>query len=231
MIDTPKDPMDIDFGDEEPVRKKPEPLDLSVKPKAPLQESTLLVIRHGNTFEAGEPPRRIGARTDLQLTAEGRAQMVRLREHLEKEGLVPQRVYTGPLQRTMQSAGLVAKTYEIVEFLREIYHGMDENKTEDIVLRNVGRAALEAWDREGKLPPGWTADILGIRQGWAGLKKLSRDHGGVWAAVTSNGIARFIFDDVENIPENRKLSTGAYGRLVYDRERMKWVCRGWNIKP
>lgn len=231
MIDTPKDPYDIDFGDEEPAKKKAEPLDLSVKPKKPDQESVLLVIRHGNTFEAGEAPRRIGARTDLPLTAEGRAQMVRLRDHLEAAGRQPYRVYAGPLQRTMQSAGLVAPSYEIVEFLREIYHGLDENKTEDIVLRNVGRAALEAWDKEGKLPAGWTADVLGIRQGWQGLKKLCRDHGGLWAAVTSNGIARFVFDEVENIPENRKLSTGAYGMLAYDRERHKWVCRGWNIRP
>ena len=31
----------------------------------------LVIVRHGNTFEAGEPPRRIGARTDLPLTATG----------------------------------------------------------------------------------------------------------------------------------------------------------------
>ena len=30
--------------------------------------TTLVVIRHGNTFEADEEPRRVGARTDLPLT-------------------------------------------------------------------------------------------------------------------------------------------------------------------
>ena len=30
-----------------------------------------IVVRHGNTFEADEQPRRIGARTDLPLTAKG----------------------------------------------------------------------------------------------------------------------------------------------------------------
>jgi broad specificity phosphatase PhoE len=34
----------------------------------------IVIVRHGNTFEAGETPRRIGARTDLPLTADGQAQ-------------------------------------------------------------------------------------------------------------------------------------------------------------
>jgi broad specificity phosphatase PhoE len=223
-----KDILDIDFGDDEddkPVVETEEELPPPPKPKRPI----LLVIRHGNTFEAGEPPRRIGARTDLVLTAEGRAQMAKLRQYLEREKLMPQRVYASPLQRTLQSAAQLGISYEILEFLREIYHGMDENKTEDVVLKNVGSKALKAWDEDGKLPPGWTADILGIRQGWAGMKKLCKDSNEIWAAVTSNGIARFVFEGVEGVPANRKLSTGAFGLLVYEDGR--WVCEGWNIRP
>lgn len=228
MADTPID-MDIDFGDIE--RKREAAVDLSIGPVKEKLKPILLIIRHGNTFEKDEPPRRIGGKTDLQLTAEGRQQIARLRVYLEKFKLLPQRLFASPLQRTMQSAKIISTSFEVLEFLREIYHGMDENKTEDIVLKNVGKAALEAWDREGKLPPGWTADILGIRQGWQGLKKLCRDNGGIWAAVTSNGVARFVFEDVDGIPENRKLSTGAFGMLVYDEETKRWNCQGWNLKP
>lgn len=224
--------LDIDFGDKEDVKPYVSQLDLSVaevkKEKPP---SVLLVIRHGNTFEKDEVPRRIGARTDLPLTRDGAMQLARLRVHLEKEGLAPQRLYSSPLQRTLQSAKLLAPTYEILEFLREIYHGMDENKTDEEVIRRIGRLALENWENNNVLAPGWTADILGIRQGWMGLKKLCRDAGGVWAAVTSGGIARFALDDVEGAPEARKLATGAYGKFEYDRERNVWVCKGWNIRP
>ncbi len=34
---------------------------------------TLYIVRHGNTFEPDEPPRRIGRRTDLPLVESGRA--------------------------------------------------------------------------------------------------------------------------------------------------------------
>lgn len=221
-----KDPFDIDFGDDEPTREAA--VDLSTEPKKKETKPMLIIVRHGNTFEPGEPPRRIGARTDLPLTAEGRAQMVQLRGYLEKYGFMPKRLYSGPLQRTVQSAAIISPSYEILEFLREIYHGMDENKTEDVVLKNVGRTAMLAWENEGKLPPGWTADILGIRQGWAGLRKLCKDNGETWCAVTSNGIAKFAFEGVEGAPADKKLATGAFGIMVY--VDGKWVCQGWNLK-
>ncbi len=237
MSDHDKKNMDIDFGDFEedktPETKEPivSDLDLSKKEDKKVAKSRLLIIRHGNTFKAGETPRRIGARTDMQLTVEGRQQLAKLKLHLEQYNMFPDRVYAGPLQRTLQSAQELTKSYEILEFLREIYHGLDENKTDAEIMKRVGKQALVKWELENKLPPGWVADLLYIRQGWNGVKKLCRDSGGTWATVTSGGIARFAFDDVENVPKIRKLATGAYGILTYDHEKNKWVCEGWNIKP
>ncbi|MGA3882329.1 histidine phosphatase family protein, partial [Bacillus pumilus] len=45
-----------------------------------------VIVRHGNTFAAGEPPRRIGARTDLPLTAQGQAQAEALGAHFAALG-------------------------------------------------------------------------------------------------------------------------------------------------
>lgn len=235
MTDKKNDDLDfdIDFGDrleKSAPAPKPAPQEEEVVAKKK-PTPILLVIRHGNTFEEGEVPRRIGARTDLQLTQEGRRQMARLRQHLEKEGLAPARIYSSPLQRTLQSAAQISTSYEILEFLREIYHGLDENKTDEEVIRRIGRKALYDWETKNILPPGWTADILGIRQGWMGVKKLCRDNGGVWATVTSGGIARFALDSVENAPEVHKLSTGAYGKIVYNEMRQVWTCEAWNVRP
>lgn len=206
-------------------------LNLSSQKDKKKANARLLVIRHGNTFEKGEIPRRIGARTDLPLTLEGRKQLARLKKHFEDFNMMPKRVYAGPLKRTLQSAQELTKSYEIIEFLREIYHGLDENKTDAEVVKRIGKQALIRWEMENALPPGWTADLLYIRQGWNGLKKLCLDNGGTWAAVTSGGIARFVFDDVDNVPKIRKLATGAYGILSYDIEKERWVCEGWNLKP
>ncbi len=219
--------MDIDFGDFEDKNPKED----KVIEKKKVAKSRLLIIRHGNTFKAGETPRRIGARTDLPLTPEGRQQLAKLKRHFEEYKMTPERVYTGPLQRTLQSAQELTKSYEILEFLREIYHGIDENKTDAEIIKRIGKQALIDWEMQNKLPAGWSADLLYIRQGWNGIKKLCRDNGGVWAAVTSGGIARFAFDDVENIPQIRKLATGSYGILTYDHEKKTWICEGWNIKP
>ena len=48
----------------------------------------LYIARHGNTFEAGEAPRRVGRRTDLPLTAAGRAQAEALGRRFAADGVM-----------------------------------------------------------------------------------------------------------------------------------------------
>ncbi|HRC26802.1 MAG TPA: phosphoglycerate mutase family protein, partial [Alphaproteobacteria bacterium] len=64
----------------------------------------LVIARHGNTFESGQTPRRVGARTDLPLTETGRAQGRAVGLLLRAQGMIPARVYTGSLRRTVETA-------------------------------------------------------------------------------------------------------------------------------
>ena len=65
--------------------------------------TTLIIARHGNTFEDGEPPRRVGARTDLPLTNKGRMQARAVGLWLKENKLMPDVVYSSTLQRTIET--------------------------------------------------------------------------------------------------------------------------------
>lgn len=146
-------------------------------------ETTLIVARHGNTFEKGDVILRVGARTDLPLTAEGREQGRRLGAKLAELGLRPTTFYSAPLRRTLETASEIALAQELnaeplVEeiFLTELDYGADDGRPEAEVARRLGEvelgddaenatteeleasglAALKRWDAEKRLPLGWT---------------------------------------------------------------------------
>jgi probable phosphoglycerate mutase len=180
-----------------------------------------VVARHGNTFAAGEPPRRIGARTDLPLTAAGLAQAGALGRHFAEEGHRFARVLVSPLLRTRQTAEAIAKELGPqpepmpCEWLREIDHGPDEDMPEDAVLGRIGQVALAAWDTHAEVPPGWAVDADMRLAAWRALFAEPQD--GPTLIVTSNGAARFaLLADPALVAaspglSSLKLPTGGYG--------------------
>jgi 2,3-bisphosphoglycerate-dependent phosphoglycerate mutase len=199
--------------------------------------TTLLIARHGNTFNPGETPTRVGARTDLPLTESGKAQAVKLGEYLENKNLIPDRVFTSTLSRTRETASLalsamgVLVPIESLPIFDEIDYGPDENQTDDVVRARVGEDALKKWDMSGDMPEGWSPRPGVIR---ARLKDFSEDclknfPGETILVVTSNGIARFALSLAENGGEfPQKLATGAFGLLTHTGG---WDVTDWNIRP
>lgn len=144
-------------------------------------ETTLVVARHGNTFEKGDVILRVGARTDLPLTSEGLAQGRRLGEKLAELGLFPTAFYSAPLRRTLETSAEIAAAQGVVAdpivetFLTELDYGEDDGRSEAEVARRLGAielgdgaenassetletaglAALKRWDAEKRLPLGW----------------------------------------------------------------------------
>lgn len=144
-------------------------------------ETTLVVARHGNTFEKGDVILRVGARTDLPLTSEGLAQGRRLGEKLAEIGLFPTAFYSAPLRRTLETSAEIAASQGVVAepivetFLTELDYGEDDGRSEAEVARRLGAielgdaaenassetletaglAALKRWDAEKRLPLGW----------------------------------------------------------------------------
>jgi probable phosphoglycerate mutase len=199
----------------------------------------LIIARHGNTFESGETPRRVGARTDMNLTAKGLEQGKNLGTHLKTQNLLPIAIFTSHLKRTIQTAQEIMKAAELPltpqasDIFNEIDYGPDENKTEDEVIARIGGAAIKAWEEHATLPDGWSPDANTIIENWKKFaQQISKDHpNDIILVVTSNGIARFAL----NLPDSRqnvdlKLATGAYGILEHTPET-GWTVKGWNIRP
>lgn len=203
----------------------------------------LLIARHGNTFEEGETPRRVGRRTDLPLTAKGQAQALAVGMYLKNHGIIPDAIFSAPLERTRRTADLArsvlpssASSVQNAPFLTEIDYGPDENRPEDAVIARIGRAALDAWEKDALPPPGWNVDPPKIIRDWHDFAKECTGNypDGAILAVTSNGIARFALSLTEDFEaahavHGLKLATGALGILRCKND--VWHVEDWNIRP
>ena len=201
----------------------------------------LIIVRHGNTFEPGEPVRRVGGRTDLALSASGRAQAEALGRRFAEDGFASAR--SGPLRRTRETAEAIlaaqserrgsAPPLETDLFLREIDYGPDENRPEAEVIARIGADALERWERLGQPPPGWRVDPDALVGNWQARFRELRDAPGTHLMVTSNGIARFALKAAGEAAGARdlasKLRTGAWGEIDLEGEQAR--VRAWNVRP
>ena len=194
----------------------------------------LYIVRHGNTFEKGDVVTRVGGRTDLPLSPSGRAQADALAKHFAGQGFVSAR--SGPLKRTRETASAILGAQAtppdlmIELFLREIDYGPDENRPEPGVVARIGQAALDAWEKESIPPPGWRVDPAAIVGNWQELFSELKSQPGDHLIVTSNGIARFALEAVEDKRADAKLATGAYGIIEVDAAGAATVSC-WNLRP
>tara|TARA_R110002072_G_scaffold10505_2_gene48680 strand:+ start:263 stop:922 length:660 start_codon:yes stop_codon:yes gene_type:complete len=213
--------------------------------------TTLIIARHGNTFNAGDTPTRVGARTDMPLVEKGKQQAAALGQYLKTHNLLPDAVYSSTLQRTKETAKIalehcgVKNPVYALKIFDEIDYGPDENQTEDKVIARIGQDALTQWDKEAIVPNGWAFDPKEAIQNWNQfahqatkthdtLTNIVHDISETILVVTSNGIARFapyITNDFDAFARQYpiKLSTGALGILEFSKER--WHVKDWNIRP
>ncbi|WBH16067.1 histidine phosphatase family protein [Sphingomonas radiodurans] len=175
-----------------------------------------IIVRHGNTFAPGEPPRRIGARTDLALVKCGREQARALADNFASVRF--DRCLTSPLLRTRKTAAIVVPylVAESAAWLREIDHGSDEGQTEEAVTARIGAEALAAWEGDAVPPPGWIVNAAERIAAWRGFFEGSE---GTVLLVTSNGAARFALIALGAKPA--KLRTGAFGEVI-DHQVIAW---------
>ena len=203
----------------------------------------IYVVRHGNTFDKGDVVTRVGARTDLALSQSGATQAKALADHFSNEvsgGF--SKAYCSALVRTRQTVEAIldrfdhAPELEVLDFLREVDYGPDENRPEEEVIARIGVEALSLWESQAVPPPGWRIDPDFIKQQWQALFRQiaskENDQAPV-LVVTSNGIARFALQAAAAGSariDTIKLSTGAFGRFNIDNDGNAQV-REWNIRP
>ena len=188
---------------------------------------TLTIVRHGNTFEAGETPRRVGSPTDIPLVDSGRDQASALGQWFSEHDIRFDAAFTSPLRRTRETAALIlaaqahSPALELADWLAEVDHGPDEDQPEAAVIARIGAEALSAWETNGTPPRDWVVDAQARRASWRRLFDMASDTSErAVLLVTSNGAARFalladaaLHAQAESLP-SLKLRTGAFGRIV-----------------
>lgn len=195
--------------------------------------SRLIIVRHGNTFDAGDIVTRVGGRTDLPLSMSGIAQAEALARHFAGTSFVSARA--GPLKRTRETARAIlafhANPPELITdlFLREIDYGPDENRPEDAVIARIGKPALDAWEKDSIVPPGWRVDPDALIGNWQETFHDLRDEPGDHLIVTSNGIARFALAAAGAVRQDAKLKTGAWGVVEVTGQDVSVLA--WNVRP
>ena len=205
----------------------------------------LVIARHGNTFRPNETPTRVGASTDLCLVEKEKS--INIAKYLINNRIIPNKIYSSPLRRTMETAlivrqemGLEMKIVEAPEF-KEIDHGPDENKTEDEVtlrlgeryaqarninekekdlLKQHGKMVIKLWDEKGIVPYDWIVDIPAIKSSWKSLADSLNDNDTA-LVVTSGGIIRFspciLNEPYESFCSRNSIKISTGGICIFER--------------
>ena len=198
----------------------------------------IIICRHGNTFDKGDVVTRVGARTDISLSNSGKAQAKALATQFspKNSNYDFKLAFCSPLIRTHQTGDIIlsskhaARDMKILSFLTEIDYGIDENKPEKDVVERLGRGAIELWDEKAIPPKGWKVDPPSLIQSWEAFLTKHESFNGDILVVTSNGIARFILDAVDEITTDapRKLRTAAYG--VVEIKNGQSIITAWDVR-
>lgn len=206
--------------------------------------TTLIIVRHGNTFNPHETLLRIGVRTDIPLVDSGKQQAQKIGEWLRKNTLIPHRIYAAELQRTLQTAELITQELNAeIPIIRdkqfnEIDYGPDEGKSEREVIDRIGAGAIQMWDKDAIVPGGWQVDPQTVIQDWLEFGKfIEKNYNNqIILVVTSNGIARFALYLTHQFEQFKqqyaiKISTGALCILRKINVASDWQVERWNFKP
>lgn len=161
------------------------------------------LIRHGLT-DANINGSYIGCRTDLPLCPEGVNELRALKDSLEYPPV--ERVYSSPMLRCRQTAGVLYPGMDITELeeLREYDFGEFENKT---AAQLEGHPAFSAWT-SGKLtaPPGGEDNQEFIKRLCIGLNKAVCDmmeNGITESAIIMHGGAMMMLLAATAVPRRK----------------------------
>jgi len=196
----------------------------------------LYIVRHGNTFNDTEVPRRIGQFTDLPLVESGIIQAHKLGKYFKNNDIKFDLAFTSNLLRTKTTAEIILSynssnlKLNFDDLFTEIDHGIDEGKTDQEIIDRIGSEALISWETLAIEPNGWVINKNLRILGWIKLLERITKFDNV-LIVTSNGAARIAliaFDLLKNV-ENIKLKTGSIGILNIDNNNIQMV--EWGIQP
>ena len=203
----------------------------------------LIIARHGNTFDAGDTPTRVGRRTDLPLVASGEAQARRIGDYLRRRQMVPAVVFAAPLKRSCETARLAVEalgrdlpiTIDDRGSTRSTTAPTRTSPNPPLSPESVIRRCATGTTTPRCRPAGWPTRKPSSMTGWpSGTPADTPFSGQTVLVVTSNGIARFaphLTGDFEGFRHQHgiKIATGALCFLRL--QEGHWLIEKWNVRP
>ena len=207
----------------------------------------LLLVRHGNTFEADQTPVQVGRAEDIPLVDKGRLQASELGQVLKPIASRIKGITAAGLKRTTEHAhilqtqmgwkGVIASD----DRLAEIDYGSWGGKSTPDLEAEYGKAVVDAWGNQGVWPENcdWSPSFDTIKTGITAISfdlttRLQDDE--AWILVSSNGVLRFFLELVEGAFAEAaaggtlKMGTGNISHLHYS-SQYGWTVKQWNCKP
>lgn len=186
----------------------------------------LILARHGNTFESGQTPTQVGAKSDLPLTAQGLKQAEALKF------INPQAVYAGSLKRQIQSAMVVADAFIYEPALTEIDYGLWEGLTTEEIKARWSKE-YEEWTQGGRWPEnifgGSLQSHLEAIDRWLDHLRATYKSGDTILAFSSNGIIRLFHPAPPANREEIKVKTGHF--CIFELLPKSLEVFSWNVNP
>ncbi|MDX9690234.1 MAG: histidine phosphatase family protein [Proteobacteria bacterium] len=202
----------------------------------------LILVRHGNTFEAGQTPTWVGGRTDMPLTATGEEQAQAIAKSITQLYAPISTIASGPLKRTRRVSEIIATATNTIfivdERLTEIDFGKWENKSNQEIAALYGQEMLDDWNIRGL----WPAEMNWVPSEDKLLKnvhnvleeqhsKLLQPNAHHRVIVTSNGILRFVFSAVTGTKPSAEAKVGTGHYCVLEPTTEGWAIEKWNARP
>jgi 2,3-bisphosphoglycerate-dependent phosphoglycerate mutase len=203
----------------------------------------LILLRHGNTFEQGQTPTQVGARTDLPLTNQGSNQARDFAKYLSSRSITPTAIYAGSLQRQIATAHIISdhlqsKTIYPEKALTEIDYGPWEGLTTP-QIKETWPAQYRAWTTEGRWPNFFGNSLafhLEAINAWLDTLRSTYTQGETIVGVSSNGTIRLFYSLQEDLwhnvvatasVETLKVATGHFCELLLCKDSLQ--IKGWNL--
>lgn len=152
-----------------------------------MSTTRIFLVRHGATVLSAED--RFAGSSDVELSDEGRRQASGLAERLAGEKLVA--VYTSPMQRTRETASIVAAPHDLppqaVDGLREIDHGRWEGMHRaEVEARFPDEYAAWEQDPFTFAPQGGESGLHVLARALPGMREIIVRHAGETVLVVSH---------------------------------------------
>ncbi|MEY4669703.1 MAG: hypothetical protein RL518_2402 [Pseudomonadota bacterium] len=181
----------------------------------------------------------VGAKEDLPLTSRGIEQAQSIGTAIASSQTIPNRIMSGPLQRTKVFAESVraltnpSATVEIDDRLIEFDYGAWSGLSNEEIEALSGREALEAWQERSERPSGVTfipsaqkarADAEAVLQELATLS-------GCCLVVSSNGRLREFGQLLSRAPSSSAFKVRTGHACLVVRDGGTWRVLGWDLDP